>query len=135
MQPSKSSFRSERELDARATGVQLPSEPESETNAESNLVACVEIWRSDEPDTVRAKLGVIAIAKGLRTHGKFLVEYSEAELLDIEPHRRHHSCSSRKSLRTGTYSFAENPYIRTKKLQANCNYSVSTRTSPNFRRS
>ena len=29
-------------------------------------------------------LGVIAIAKGLRTHGRFLVEYSEDELLDFE---------------------------------------------------
>jgi hypothetical protein len=27
---------------------------------------------------------VTGIAKGLRTHGRFLVEYSEDELLDIE---------------------------------------------------
>ena len=47
-------------------------------------IGAAEIWRTDEPETVRAILGVIAIAKGLRTHGKFLVEYSEAELLDIE---------------------------------------------------
>lgn len=32
----------------------------------------------------RAILNVIAIAKGLRTHGRFLVKYSEDELLDIE---------------------------------------------------
>ncbi|MFZ0276586.1 MAG: hypothetical protein WA254_17490 [Candidatus Sulfotelmatobacter sp.] len=43
-----------------------------------------EISRTKEPDTVRAILSVIAIAKGLRTHGKFLIEYSEDELLDIE---------------------------------------------------
>jgi hypothetical protein len=35
-----------KQLDARASGVQLPSEPESETKAESNLVACVEKYLS-----------------------------------------------------------------------------------------
>jgi len=44
-----------------------------------------EVTRAEEQDTVRAILSVIAIAKGLRAHGKFLVEYSEDELLDIEP--------------------------------------------------
>jgi hypothetical protein len=43
-----------------------------------------EIWRTEEPEAVRAILGVIAIAKGLRTHGRFLVEYSEDELLEFE---------------------------------------------------
>jgi hypothetical protein len=43
-----------------------------------------EIWRTAEPEAVRAILSVICIAKGLRTHGRFLVEYSEDELLDIE---------------------------------------------------
>ena len=47
-------------------------------------IGAAEIWRTDEPETVRAILGVIAIAKGLPMHGRFLVEYSEAELLDIE---------------------------------------------------
>jgi hypothetical protein len=47
-------------------------------------IGVAEIWRTEEPDTVRAILGLIAIAKGLRTHGRFLVEYSEDELLDIE---------------------------------------------------
>jgi hypothetical protein len=47
-------------------------------------IAVAEVWRSDERDTVRAILSVIAIAKGLRTHGKFLVEYSEDEMVDIE---------------------------------------------------
>ena len=51
---------------------------------ELSEIGAAEIWRTDEPDAVRAILSVIAIAKGLRTHGRFLVEYSEDELLDIE---------------------------------------------------
>jgi hypothetical protein len=47
-------------------------------------IGAAEIWRTDEPDTVRAIHGVIAVAKDLRTYGKFLVKYSEDELLDIE---------------------------------------------------
>jgi hypothetical protein len=43
-----------------------------------------EILHTGEPETVRAMLSVIAIAKGLRTHGRFLIEYSENEMLDIE---------------------------------------------------
>jgi hypothetical protein len=47
-------------------------------------IGAVEIWRTEDPEAVRAILGVIAIAKGLRTHGRFLAEYSEDELSDIE---------------------------------------------------
>ena len=47
-------------------------------------IGTAEISRTEEPESVRAILGVIAIAKGLRTHGKFLVEYSEDEMLDFE---------------------------------------------------
>ena len=43
-----------------------------------------EISRTNEPEAIRAILGIIAIAKGLRTHGRFLVEYAEDELLDLE---------------------------------------------------
>jgi hypothetical protein len=43
------------------------------------------ILSAEESETKRAILSVIAIARGLRTHGKFLVEYSEDELLEIEP--------------------------------------------------
>jgi hypothetical protein len=43
-------------------------------------IGTAEISHTEEPDAVRAILGVIAIAKGLRTHGKFLVEYSEDEM-------------------------------------------------------
>jgi hypothetical protein len=47
-------------------------------------IGAAAIWRTDEPDAVLSILGIIAIAKGLRTHGKFLVMYSEDELLEIE---------------------------------------------------
>ena len=47
-------------------------------------IGAAEIRHTEDPETVRAVLGVIASAKGLRTHGRFLVEYSEDELLDIE---------------------------------------------------
>jgi hypothetical protein len=47
-------------------------------------IGAAEMWRTENPEAVRAILSVIAIAKGLRTHGKFLVEYSEDEMLDIE---------------------------------------------------
>ena len=44
-----------------------------------------DILSADNADTNRAILSVIAIAKGLRTHGKFLVAYSENELSEMEP--------------------------------------------------
>jgi hypothetical protein len=47
-------------------------------------IGVAEIWRTEDPEAVRAILSVIAIAKGLRTHGRSLVKYSEDELLDIE---------------------------------------------------
>jgi hypothetical protein len=47
-------------------------------------IGAAEVLSAEEAETVRAILSVIAIAKGLRTHGKFLVEYSEDELLGIE---------------------------------------------------
>jgi hypothetical protein len=47
-------------------------------------IGAAEIWHTDEPEAVRAILSVIAIAKGLRNHGRFLVKYSEDEMLDIE---------------------------------------------------
>jgi hypothetical protein len=43
------------------------------------------ILSAEESESKRAILSVIAIARGLRTHGKFLVEYSEDELLEMEP--------------------------------------------------
>jgi hypothetical protein len=44
-----------------------------------------EIWGTDDSETIRAILSVIAIAKGLRTHGKFLIRYSEEEMSAFEP--------------------------------------------------
>lgn len=52
--------------------------------AELAAIGTAEVLVAEEPEAVRAILSVIAIAKGLRTHGKFLVAYSEDELLDIE---------------------------------------------------
>jgi hypothetical protein len=48
-------------------------------------IGVAEVFRADEAETVRAILSVIAIAKGLRTHARFLVEYTEDELLEIDP--------------------------------------------------
>jgi hypothetical protein len=47
-------------------------------------IGAEEVLKVDDSDTVGAILGVIAIAKGLRSHGKFLSLYSEAEMLDLE---------------------------------------------------
>jgi hypothetical protein len=43
-----------------------------------------ELHRVQDREIVSAILGVIAIAKGLRAHGRFLSLYSEDEMLDIE---------------------------------------------------
>ena len=43
-----------------------------------------EVIHAEAADVVCAILSVIAIERGLRTHGKFLVNYSEAEMADIE---------------------------------------------------
>lgn len=47
-------------------------------------VATTRVLRAETPEDVRAMLGIIAIAKGLRIHGRFLVDYSENELIEIE---------------------------------------------------
>jgi hypothetical protein len=47
-------------------------------------IGAAEIRHTEEREAVRAILSVIAIAKGLRTPGRFLVEFSDDELLDIE---------------------------------------------------
>lgn len=43
-----------------------------------------DILRADEREATRAILSVVAIAKGLRMHGKFLLAYSEDELSEME---------------------------------------------------
>lgn len=47
-------------------------------------IATTRVLRAETPEDVRAILGIIAIAKGLRNHGRFLVDYSEDELIEIE---------------------------------------------------
>ena len=47
-------------------------------------IGITEISQAESAENVRAILSVIAIEKGLRMHGKFLVNYSEDELTDIE---------------------------------------------------
>lgn len=47
-------------------------------------IGVTEVLSANDPDLVRAILGIIAIAKHLRTHGEFLVKYSEDEMLDIQ---------------------------------------------------
>ena len=47
-------------------------------------IGAAEVLTADNPEAFRAILGIIAIAKGIRTHGRFLVEFSEDELLDME---------------------------------------------------
>ena len=44
----------------------------------------VEVLHTEEQETIGFMLGIIAIAKGLRKHGRFLVKYSEDELLGSE---------------------------------------------------
>jgi hypothetical protein len=39
---------------------------------------------AENSDDVRVILSIIAFEKGLRIHGKFLVNYSEDEMLDIQ---------------------------------------------------
>jgi hypothetical protein len=51
---------------------------------ELSEIGITEISRANKPEEVRAILSIIAIAKGLRTHGRFLLEYSEDELVDLE---------------------------------------------------
>jgi hypothetical protein len=51
---------------------------------ELSEIGIAEISRANKPEEVRAILSIIAIAKGLRTHGRFLLEYSEDELIDLE---------------------------------------------------
>jgi hypothetical protein len=47
-------------------------------------IGMTEIANASDVESVRAILSVIALAKGLRTHAKFLVEYAEDELREIE---------------------------------------------------
>jgi hypothetical protein len=47
-------------------------------------IGAAEVLAASDSEAFRAILGIIAIAKDFRTHGRFLVEFSEEELLDME---------------------------------------------------
>lgn len=47
-------------------------------------IGAAEVLTAKDHEAFRAILGIIAIANGLRTHGRFLVEFSEDELLEME---------------------------------------------------
>jgi len=47
-------------------------------------VGAVEILRATDPDEIRAILSILAISRGVRTHARFLLSYTDEELLDIE---------------------------------------------------
>jgi hypothetical protein len=47
-------------------------------------VGATEVLRAKDPEIIRAILSILAIAAGARTHAKFLLCYSDAELLEIE---------------------------------------------------
>ncbi len=43
-----------------------------------------EVFHAEGAENVRSMLSVVALKKGLRMHGKFLADYSEDELIEIE---------------------------------------------------
>ena len=47
-------------------------------------IGAKQIQQANDPDTVRAILSVIALSRGARIHARFLINYSEDELLEIE---------------------------------------------------
>ena len=50
-----------------------------------------EITQASDAESARAILGAIALAKGARTHARFLLKYSEDELLELEAYWSDHS--------------------------------------------
>jgi hypothetical protein len=44
----------------------------------------VDVLRAEDPEDIRAILSILAIAGGTRTHARFLLNYSDEELLEIE---------------------------------------------------
>lgn len=47
-------------------------------------IGTTEVLKAETAEDVRAILSIIAIIRGLRIHGKLLMNYSEDELVDIE---------------------------------------------------
>ena len=46
-------------------------------------IGATEFFRTDDPETLRAILSIMALARGLRNHAEFLIKYSDDELLEI----------------------------------------------------
>jgi hypothetical protein len=47
-------------------------------------VGATEVLQTKDPENIRAILSILAIAAGARTHARFLVCYSDSELLEME---------------------------------------------------
>lgn len=47
-------------------------------------IGAVEVLRAENPEDVRVILSILALAKGARTHARFLLDNSEEELIDLE---------------------------------------------------
>lgn len=47
-------------------------------------LASQQILDAKDPETVRSMLSVLAIVKGARVHARFMLDYSDDELVDIE---------------------------------------------------
>jgi hypothetical protein len=47
-------------------------------------VGAVEILRARDSEEIRAILSILAIAIGMRTHARFILNYSDEELIEIE---------------------------------------------------
>jgi hypothetical protein len=74
---------------ARATGKNpdLPGWLEADylqALRELAVIGMDELPQAKKPEEVRAILSILAIERGARVHGRFLVEYSEEELLDLQ---------------------------------------------------
>ena len=47
-------------------------------------LGAAEVLRAKNPEDIRAILSILALAMGARTHARFLLEYSDEELIDLE---------------------------------------------------
>jgi hypothetical protein len=60
------------------------SEDYSQAIQDFASVAYLEIPKAKNAEAVRAMLSIIALAKGARNHARFLLEYSDDELAEVE---------------------------------------------------
>jgi hypothetical protein len=47
-------------------------------------IGTIEFWHAKDPEEIRAMLCILALARDARTTGRFLLEYSDEELLEME---------------------------------------------------